>query len=135
MRLGGGETAYHPRGRRGPGGILLRPVAVALACLIALTTLPAPAAAVPNDCAAAGATGCVDQTVPGAGSEPGQRYYVYLAAAQCGAGGSAACRGSPPANEFGLLWKETNGVAGLQRTGGIMPVTLLHYDPDGVVLY
>ena len=89
----------------------MRPVALVLAFLFALTWAPAPVAATTDECAAAGMQ-CVQFDVPVTPlNAQTTRYYLYAHAATC----PQACSGTPPARMLGLLWEETNCIKGMQR--------------------
>ena len=96
---------------------------VAAFALVALVTLPmlVSAGSFPDDCAAAGPTGCAQVSTPREASPPAApaTYYLYAKAATCAPSFDAVCSGRPadnaPVGFLGTVYQESNNVPGLQR--------------------
>ncbi|GEM_PF-5540460 len=108
---------------------------VALALLVALPSIHA-GSTVPDDCAAAGMTGCTAVPVPDSPAGGKTTYFVYTAVAGCAPDVSDdSCMGRPnagPLDLAGVVYQDTNPLPGLQRT--IVIINHVTYQPDEAVL-
>lgn len=112
----------------------MRSVAIILTLAFLANAVPLARAEVPNDCAAKGIL-CTTVTTSGVSGAPPaavKTYYVYTAAALC-APTDNQCRAAPPAARIGLVWEETNGLPGLQRSTTLLPAG--NVAPDTVIVF
>ena len=118
----------------------MRHVAIILVVLLTAAALPATAQTnVHDECRGLQAQKpCHMLEVPSASrSGAVDTYYVYLASLQCAPGLSRECTGAAagaegPVDMVGLVYKEDNGLPGLQRFKTF--VGNLKYEPDTMVL-
>lgn len=107
----------------------MRLVAMTLPALLLLTVLPIPALAV-DECRSVGAA-CQRVSTEAAPDASAQKvYYVFADGLRCPT--NPACRAADEAAAYGLLWEESNGLDGLQRSG--MPTPAGYKTADTVVL-
>jgi hypothetical protein len=93
----------------------MRLIAVALPALILISALPSSLAYDECDTLL-----CAEVSTNDVPQSPARTtYYVYLQGLRCAE--TANCRGTPPASFYGLIWEESNGLLGLQRSGAATP--------------